>query len=624
MSEKTQKQKALEKRLKRLGLDLQDEEVLEKIEDWRQVKRLFHYLAPRRKRVAAAVALSILLSLLMLAPSILTQIMVDKGISKDDFQGVIWLSLGLVGTQLFMVVIEAFTSYMIARIGQETMRDLRMDLFRQLTRHSLAFFDKKPVGWLVTRMTSDVNVLNELFAQGVVGIFQQIFLLAGIVIVLFLYNWQLALWSMLVMPLVFLLSYFFRRAINVSYRLTRLRLSRLNTHVQENVTGMRTVQANTRESRQFGIFQRLNDQYRDAHYRSVFAFATFFPLIDFISALGLALIIWQGGKMYLQDYLTIGELILFVTLLERFFFPIRDLSEKFNLVQSAIAASERLFKLMDEKPDVQDPVAATPHPGFHHSIEFRDVWFAYKDENWILKGVSFRIERGQNVAIVGPTGSGKTTMMSLLCRFYDVQKGAILIDGIDIREMTQQELRSKIAIVMQDVFLFKGSVAENISLGDKTIDIERIHAAAKNVEADTFIRRLPSGYDTNVRERGATLSVGQKQLLSFARALACEPDILILDEATSSIDTETEKLIQAALDRLTAGRTSLIIAHRLSTIQQADNILVLHHGHLSEQGTHRQLLAQDGLYRRLYELQYREQSEAEPGLRGLNPAPGTA
>lgn len=626
MPEAKTKDTARERRLRKLGLDAHDDEALERFEDWRQIRRLSRYIAPRKGRVAAAVVLSIGLSLAMLAPAILTKVIVDNEITRGNLVGILHLTLALAGAQLVILLLEAITTYEIARIGQEAMRDLRIDLFRHLMRHSLGFFDKKPVGWLVTRMTSDVNVLNELFAQGVVGIFQQIFLLFGIIAVLFYYNWELAAWTMLILPMVVTLSWFFRSWIKVSYRLTRLRLSRLNTHVQENVSGMRTVQANTREPRQFERFEALNDLNRDAHYRSVFAFATFFPLIDLIGAIGLALIIWQGGRQFLQQHMTIGELILFVTLLERFFHPIRDLSEKFNLVQSAIAASERLFKLFDEQPVVTDPAEPAAAQPLTHSIEFRNVWFAYQDENWVLKDVSFRVEKGQTVAIVGPTGSGKTTLMALLCRFYDIQRGQILIDGIDIRTMAQRDLRAKIAIVMQEVFLFKGSVAFNIGLGEESIGADRIAAAAEAVEAAPFIDRLPSGYQTNVRERGATLSAGQKQLLSFARALACQPEVLILDEATSSIDTETERLIEAALTRLTAGRTSLIIAHRLSTIQRADNILVIHHGHLAEQGSHRELLARDGLYRRLYELQYRDDSEIEtaPGEPGeLLPVPGT-
>jgi ABC-type multidrug transport system fused ATPase/permease subunit len=433
-------------------------------------------------------------------------------------------------------------------------------------------------------------------------------MLFGIYAILFWYNPGLALWTLAIVPPVLLLSWWFRGKIRIGYRLTRLRLSRLNTHVQENVSGMKVVQANTRQARQFAHFEDLNDLHRDAHNRTLFAYAVYFPIIEIISAFGVALIIWQGGQQFLAGRVTVGELFLFVTLLERFFQPVRDLSEKFNLLQSAMAAGERIFKLMDTQPSITDPPAPVEIPVFRGSIEFDNVWFAYNDEDWILKGVSFRIEPGQSVAIVGPTGSGKTTLMSLLCRFYDIQKGRILIDGVDIRDMRQDELRARIAIVLQDVFLFRGTIADNIRLGNDTISDTTVRDVASAVHADSFIDRLAQGYDARVMERGATLSVGQRQLLAFARALAFDPEILILDEATSNIDTETEKLIQDALVRLCAGRTAVVIAHRLSTIQQADQILVLRHGELIEQGTHRELLQRDGLYRRLFELQYREQA----------------
>ncbi len=600
-----------EKRLRRERADAardHEEELKESFEDWTQVRRLWKYLRPRRGRIAVAILLSVVLSLMMLAPAVLTKHVVDDYIAGGNMDGVLAMCGVVFLAMLAILAVEAFTSYAIARIGQESMKDLRMDLFRHLCRHSLRFYDKRPVGWLVTRMTSDVNVLNELFAQGVVGIFQQIFMLLGIVGVLFFYNPVLAAWSLVLVPMVLVLSRVFRNAIRVSYRLTRARLSRLNTHVQENVTGMRAVQANTREDAQFSRFELLNDLHREAHFRTVFAYSVYFPMIELIAAIGIGLVIWKGGEQYLADRMTVGELILFVSLLERFFQPIKDLSEKFNLVQSAIAASERLFKLVDEEPAITDPETPAAAPAFAHSIEFDDVWFAYNEEDWVLKGVSFRIEKGQNVAIVGPTGSGKTTLMSLLCRFYDIQKGRILIDGVDIREMRQADLRGKIAIVLQDVFLFRGSVEENIRLGEEGISRAQVEAAAQAVNAAPFIERLPKGYESGVMERGATLSVGQKQLLAFARALAFEPEILILDEATSNIDTETEQLIQQALDRLTVGRTALVIAHRLSTIQKSDKILVLRDGRLAEEGTHQELLAMNGLYRRLYELQYREES----------------
>jgi len=589
-----------------------EEDSKSKFQDWSHIKRLAVYLKPNRKMIGIAVVLSIILSFMILVPAILTEIVIDEYIAKGDLSGIYVIGGLMFVAMLIAFFLESFTQFQIAKVGQEAMRDLRMDLFQHLEKQSLRFFDKKPVGYLVTRMTSDVNVLNDFFAQGVVGIFQQLFMLLGIIVVLFYYNWQLALWAMIIVPLVLVLSKIFRDSIRVSYRMTRSRLSAMNTHVQENVTGMRAVQANTQEKRQYYVFGLLNDLHRDAHYRTVFAYSMYFPLIEIISAIGIAVIIWQGGQQYLSDSITIGELVLFISLLERFFFPIKDLSEKFNLIQSAIAASERLFMLLDTKPSIVDKEEPVELKNLDSDIEFKNVWFAYNDEDWVLKNVSLKINKGETMAIVGPTGSGKSTMMSLLCRFYEIQKGKILIDGVDIRDYSMKSLRQNIAIVLQDVFLFRGSVADNISLGSELISREDVIESAKTVGADGFIDKLPKDYDTGVMERGATLSVGQKQLLSFARALAAKPEILILDEATSSIDTESEQLIQNAMAKLTGNRTSLVIAHRLSTIQSADQIVVLNHGEVAEVGNHQKLLSQNGLYKRLYELQYKGQELAIP------------
>lgn len=585
-----------------------DDDVNATVEDWSQLRRLARYLNPYRSRVLVAVIASIIVSILMLMPAIVVKYLIDEKVMAGNLSGFWWLVGGLGVVVLATLVIEAWSTLEIARIGQLAMRDLRVSLLEHLQRQSLGFYDRRPVGWLVTRMTSDVNTLNDLFSQGIVGIFQQIFMLVGIVVVLFWFNWYLALWAMILIPLVLVISGWFRDRLRVSYRLTRSRLSRLNTHVQENVSGMRTVQANTRQERQYELFEDLNASYRDAVNKTTFAFATFFPAIELLAALGLAIVLWQGGRQYLQGYVTLGDLFLFISLLERFFAPIRDLSEKYNLIQSAIAAGERLFAILDQQPELNDPATPTVPPAgaLHGRIEFQDVWFAYKEPNWVLKGVSFTVEPGQTFALVGPTGSGKTTIMSLLCRFYDVQKGRILIDGVDVREMPQFELRRRIAIVLQDVFLFRGTVADNIRLGNASIDDDRVRAVADAVHAAPFIERLPQGYQSGVMERGATLSVGQKQLLSFARALAFDPEILILDEATSNIDSETEQLIQDALKRLCADRTALVVAHRLSTVQQAHRILVLRGGEVVESGSHRELLERDGLYRRLYELQMRD------------------
>ena len=589
----------------------EERESLERKGDIRQVKRLAKYLAPRKKKVALAVLLSIGIAFLTPMPMILIKYTIDTFITPGVFEGVIAMTLFLFIAQGLLFLLERTSVLLITKIGQYSMRDLRQEIFRHLQSQPLRFFDKNPVGRLITRITSDVNVLNELFAQGVVGIFQQIFSLVVIIGVLLYFNWQLTLWLLPVFPLIALASWNFRNSVYYGYRLSRVRLSRMNSFMQENITGMRTAQANTREDSQYELFDELNGANRAAHLHIVFQYALFFPLIEIISTLGLALILWRGGIQYItpgaSQAITVGELALFIQALERFFQPIKDLSEKYNIVQAAIAAAERLFALLDTKPQINDPEEPREIGPFSHSIEFRDVWFCYNEDEWVLRGVSFKVEKGQTVAIVGPTGSGKTTIISLLCRFYDIQEGQILIDGVDIREIRQADLREKIALVLQDVFLFHGTVAENIGLGKEGISRDKIEQVGLETGFHRFIENTAKGYDTGVKERGATLSTGQKQLLSFARALAYDPEILILDEATSNVDTETEHQLQRAVETLCSGRTSIVIAHRLSTIQRASKILVLHHGHLVEEGTHQELLAAGGLYRRLYDLQYKEQ-----------------
>lgn len=591
----------------------EEQEALQKQGDIRQARRVLRYLAPRKKQVATAVGLSILLALMIPVPMILIKHTIDAYIVPGRTDGLFLMAGVLLVISVAVFLVERTSTLLITKIGQYSMRDLRQEIFNHLQKQPLRFFDRNPVGRLITRITSDVNVLNELFAQGVVGIFQQLFSLVVIVGVLFYFNWQLTLWLLPVFPLIALASWNFRNNVYFSYRLSRVRLSRLNTFMQENITGMRTVQANTREKDQYDTFERMNDKNRDAHLKIVFQYALFFPLIEIISTLGLAIVLWRGGMQYIghsgaaSTAMTVGELALFIQALDRFFQPIKDLSEKYNIVQAAIASSERLFVLLDTKPTIEDPEEPVVPGPLSHSIEFRDVWFAYNPGEWVLKGVSFKVEKGQTVAIVGPTGSGKTTLMSLLCRFYDIEKGAILIDGVDIRQMRQADLRRKIAIVLQDVFLFYGTVEDNVRLGETSISTERVIEVCRQTGFDRFVQEMPLGYATGVKERGATLSTGQKQLLSFSRALAFDPEILVLDEATANIDTDSEEKLQQAVATLCAGRTSVVIAHRLSTIQRAHKILVMHHGHLAEEGSHGELLAKGGLYRRLYDLQYKEQ-----------------
>jgi ATP-binding cassette subfamily B protein len=518
------------------------------------------------------------------------------------------------------------------------MFDMRLQIYRHLQRIDLQFYDRNPVGRLMTRVTTDVDVLNDMFTSGVVSIFGDIFTLAGIMIVLVTMDWRLALVTFAVLPLIVLVTQWFRKNVRESYRTVRAWVARINAFLQEHITGMPTVQLFRREARTFDRFDTINRRHRDANIDSIFFYAVFYPAVEVIGALAAALIIWFGGRWTLQGTLTIGSLVAFLLYSGRFFRPISDMSEKFNVLQAAMASSERIFKLLDTRVKIetrlatrdsrlategtepsQSPIASRqPRPEGH--IVFDQVWFAYNaadagsggEADFVLRDVSFEVRPGERVGIVGATGAGKSTLINLLLRFYDVTRGRILIDGVDVRDMQLQDLRRLFSLVLQDVHLFSGTISENIRLGNAGITDEAIVRAAESVHAGRFIERLPAGYASAVAERGATLSVGQKQLLSFARALAFNPRILVLDEATSSVDTETELLIRDALHVLMAGRTTIAIAHRLSTIQDMDQILVLHKGKVRESGRHQELLAQRGIYYRLYQLQYRDQESASP------------
>jgi ATP-binding cassette subfamily B protein len=493
---------------------------------------------------------------------------------------------------------------MMNLMGQYIMYDLRKEIFGHLQKLDIQYFDRHPVGRLMTRVTTDVDALNEMFTAGFVAIFGDIFVLLGIVGVLFWMNWRMALVLFSITPLILLVSVWFRRGARVTYRQVRVRIAAINAFLQEHISGMSTVQLFNREEKEREKFDGLNARHRDANIDSIFYYAVFYPLIELIETVGIALIVWYGGGAVMRGTLSIGALIAFFTYAQRFYEPISDLSEKYNILQAAMAASERVFKLLDTEVRIKDE--GLQEARHIDSIEFKNVWFAYNDEEWVLKDVSFRVDRGERVALVGHTGAGKTTVTALLLRFYEPQRGEILINGVDIRRYTLDSLRALFAIVQQDFFLFTGNVAQNISLGDPEITADAVRQAAVRVQADRFISRLPQQYQSEVRERGAGFSVGEKQLLSFARALAFNPPVLVLDEATSSIDTETEVLIQEAIRTLMEGRTSLVIAHRLSTIRSADSILVFHHGEIRERGTHDELMHIDGLYRKLYEIQYRE------------------
>ena len=592
---------------------MHEEEVLGKAYDARLMRRLLRYLRPYRLQVAVALGAIISASVLQLAQPYLMKIAIDRYIATGDLAGLDRIALVFLAVLVGSFALEYLQTWVLQMTGQRIMFDMRMQIYQHLQRLDLQFYDRNPVGRLMTRVTSDVDVLNDLFTAGVVSIFGDVFTLAGIMIVLVTMDWRLALVAFSVLPLIVLVTQWFRRNVRESYRTVRLWIARINAFLQEHITGMSTVQLFRRERRSFDRFDAINRAHRDANVESIFYYAVFYPAIEIIGALASALVIWFGGGWTLQGTLTIGSLVAFLLYSQRFFRPISDMSEKFNVLQAAMASSERIFKLLDTPVRIQSSLAPRPSssaaPPGH--IVFEHVWFAYNGEDFVLRDVSFEVRPGERVGIVGATGAGKSTLINLLLRFYDVSRGRVLIDGRDVREVPLHELRSLFSLVLQDVHLFSGTIAANIRLGNEGIGDDAVRAAAEAVHASRFIERMPLGYQSPVAERGATLSVGQKQLLSFARAMAFDPRILVLDEATSSVDTETELLIRDALHVLMAGRTTIAIAHRLSTIQDMDRILVLHKGQLREAGSHQELLAQRGIYFKLYQLQYKDQQRDE-------------
>ncbi len=584
-----------------------EEEVLGKAYDARLMKRLLRYLYPYRWVVAVAVVLLLVSSLFQISLTFLIQIAIDDYITVDDASGLRLIAVLYVGAILLALATSYAQLYSTMWLGQKVQHDIRMQIFRHLQKLHLGFFDKNPVGRLVTRVTNDVNVLDEMFSSGVVTIIGDIFMLVLIVGALLYYNWQLALITFIVLPLLVMVTFVFRAKVRNVYREVRTRLARLNAFTQEHITGMSLIQLFNQEERTYNKFDAINRRLRSAHFRSIYYYAVFFPTVEIIGALSVGLLLYYGGIRINEAALTFGELVAFIHLVERFYRPIRDLSEKYNILQASMASSERIFNLLDTEPMIVDPRKPAPLHNYNGRINVENLWFAYDRNDWVLKDVSFSVEPGERVAVVGATGAGKTSLVSLLYRFYDYQKGSIKIDGIDMKDLPIDQLRSHLALVLQDVFLFSGDYASNVRLRNADIPDEEVIKALNRVGFDRFLVNLPDGIQTEVKERGATLSTGQKQLLSFARALAFDPDILILDEATSSVDTETEMLIQKALEELLKDRTSIIIAHRLSTIEKADRIIVLHHGRLREMGTHKELLKQKGFYHTLYRMQYKKQ-----------------
>src|SRR6266699_2353577 len=627
-----------------------EEEVLGKAYDSRLMKRLLRYLRPYKWRVVLALASIVLKAGADVLGPFLTMVAIDRylapahqapsllarWLSPRPLTGIAQISAIYVGLTLFSFLLEYLQTYFMQWAGQMVMFDLRSEIFPHLQRMHIGFYDKNPVGRLVTRVTSDVDALNEMFTSGVVSIFEDVFVLVGITAIMLCMNWKLALITLAVLPLIAYATKIFRDKVRDSYRRIRTAIARINSYMQEHVSGMVVLQLFNREQRAYDKFSDVNAVHMDAFKDAIMAHAVYYPVVEILSATAIACVIWFGGNDVIRGASTIGILAAFIQYAQRFFRPIQDFSEKYNILQSAMASSERIFKLLDTPVEITSP-AVTKKPEGPGRIEFDHVWFAYRyipintgggkngkgaraaedrathttqpllEPDWVLRDVSFVIEPGETVAIVGHTGAGKTTIISLLMRFYDVQKGAIKIDGVDVKEMDLAELRRRFGVVLQDPFLFTGTIAGNIRLGTAWIEDSGVSQAAEDVNLADFVRSLPGGFEEEVRERGSTLSTGQKQLISFARALAHDPRILILDEATSSVDTETEFRVRDALNRMVEGRTSIIIAHRLSTVQRADKIIVMHKGQVREMGTHQQLLAQRGIYYKLYQLQYKDQ-----------------
>ncbi len=581
--------------------------------DGRLIRRLGQYLTPYAGYIVLALAITLGASFLGPLRPWLVQKGIDNYIVVGDLEGLQYIILYLVLALVGEGILSFGENYLTQWIGQQAIYDLRTTLFRHVEGQSLAYFDRTPVGRVITRTTSDVEALSDALSSGLVSVLGDLFKLVFIAYFMFTLNWMLAVVTLLVMPLMVWVTFWFRRNVREQYRETRKQMARINSFIQEHVTGMHIVQLFNREDEEEDRFEGINDKHRAAHLHTIFYYAIFWPSIEFISNLALAAVLWFGGFRALGgSALTLGVLVAFIQYARQFFRPIRDLSNQYDTLQKAMAGAERVFSLLDTDESIEAPSAPVELDAVEGTIEFENVWFAYEEDDagtpdWVLEDVSFRVEPGEMAALVGATGAGKSTVMNLLLRFYEIQRGQIRVDGHDIRDLRLRDLREHIGLIPQDVFLFSGSVRRNLTLDDPSIDEATMRRAAETVQADELIERLPDGYDQDVKERGSSLSRGQRQLLAFVRALLYDPDVMVLDEATSSVDTETEALIQRALERVTEGRTTLAIAHRLSTIQDADKILVMHKGEIRERGTHQELLAADGLYRKLYDLQYADQ-----------------
>jgi ATP-binding cassette subfamily B protein len=575
-----------------------------KLTDTQFIQRMLYYAKPYRYYLILAVIAMLLYSLTGIAQPYLLKIAIDRYIAARDIPGLDNVAVIYAAVLCGEFVLFYCQTWLLQLTGQKIIFALRQTVFQHLQNMPVRFFDQNPVGRLVTRATNDTEAIKEMYTDVFVNFCGDAFLLLGIMGMMLYLNWRLALLTFMMLPFIFWVAHLFRSRARQAYRKVRAQLAGINAALQENISGIRVIQAFCVEEKKYRQFEHLNKEHYLAGLQEVQTFALFRPLVDFINTAAIALILWFGGGAVLQSQLEIGTLIAFIQYIEKFFAPVRDLAEKYNILQSALAAAERVFLLLDHKPDITDPQKPVLLKNIQGKIEFKDVWFAYQEPEGILKGVSFLIEPGQKAAIVGPTGAGKSTIINLINRMYEIQKGHILLDGIDIREIRQEELRNLIGVVFQDVFLFTGSIEENIRLGNQNISTAQVIAAAEKVSAAEFITKLPDGYQSHIQQRGSTLSFGQRQLLAFARALAFNRPILLMDEATASIDTETEAHIQAAIASVTSRRTTIIVAHRLSTIQSADQIIVLHKGNITEQGTHEELLRRQGIYYRLYQMQY--------------------
>ncbi len=585
-----------------------EKDIIEKQVDKKIILRLFRYIKPYKLLLIFTIFLLLLTAGLQMAGPFLIKIAIDNYIMPGELKGLLYIAVLYVLVILFEFAIRYFQGYYTEYIGQKVMYDMRMDIFSHINKMPMSFFDKNPVGRIMTRVTTDVQTLNEMLSSGIITIFGDVFMILGIMIVMLSLNWELSLVTFSVLILLAIATFIFRSKVRIAFRIIRAKISNINSFLQEAISGINTIKLFNRQKENNEEFKYLNRGYLDIYLKTIFYYAVFFPAVTIIGTLAVALIIWYGGQKVIANLLTLGTLVAFLQYIEKFFHPISDLSEKFGILQEAIAASERIFKLLEQKPSITSPLRPLKIKKIKGNIRFNKVWFAYNDKNYVLKDISFKIETGQSVAFVGATGSGKTSIINLLNRFYDIQGGKIFLDDKDIKRFDIRYLRKHIGIVMQDVFLFSGTILDNIRLGNKDISLNRVIEASKYVNAHKFIEKLPGKYNYEVKERGQVLSVGQRQLIAFARALVFNPEILlVLDEATSSIDSEIESLIQDALGKVMKNRTTIVIAHRLSTIKNVDKIIVLSHGRIVERGTHSQLLKIRGIYYKLYKFQYQLQ-----------------